>query len=151
VAHYGSNTGAKLQMGASTASTLPAHGSDTFTDMPLLESVQPPSNEIQIATFNVHNQVAPLTLGGKLSNQTVEAVIAVDWAVTQVSDAYADSVFAGGRRRNWKIQYPSGRVIHFQGFITKWTEDAMEASEEVVEHRASISIAITLQPVVITP
>lgn len=143
MAFYGSNVDAKLEFGASTASPLPAIASDTFTIIPLLETVQPPSNELSTATFNVHNQAAPLALGGKLAQQTIEFSMALDWAIVGVGTLYTDGVTPGGRRRNWKLTYPNGRLLTFQGFISKWTEEAMEAGEEVVEHRVSVTITLT--------
>lgn len=143
MAFYGSNVDAKLELGASTATPLPAIGSDTFSVVPLLETVTPPSVELSVATFNVHNQAAPLSLGGKVAQQSIEFSMALDWTIAAVGTLYTDANTSGGRRRNWKLTYPNGRLLTFQGFISKWTEEAMEAGEEVVEHRVSATITLT--------
>lgn len=143
MAHYGINVDAKLEFGASTATPLPAIGADTFTIIPLLESVAPPSVELSVATFNVHNQAAPLSLGGKVAQQSIEFTMALDWVIAGVGTLYTDANTAGGRRRNWKLTYPNGRLLTFQGFISKWSEEAMEAGEEVVEHRVAVTITLT--------
>ena len=150
MAHYGSNVDGKLYKGNSTAVPLIAVGTDVLVELPLLESVTPPANELQSSSFNVLNQAAPLNLGGKLAVQTVDAVLALDWTSTLITDMYTDSVTAGGRRRNWKLLYPTGRFMTFQGFVTKWAEEALDAGEDIVEHRVAITITLVTTPV-ITP
>lgn len=142
MSYYGSNTGAKLFIGTSTLETLPAPGSDTFTEVPLLGSVQTPANELQGTSFVVQNDSVRRRLAGKLADQTVEASIVIDWASTVHSNIYADSKLAGGQKRNWRIDYPTGRRLDFVAYVQKWTEEPLEASEDANEHRADISLAV---------
>ena len=79
MAYYGSNVGAVLYIGTSTATPLPAPGSDTFTEVPLLGSVTPPANELSTAFFNVQNDADRRSVGGTLGDRTVPGNVVLDW------------------------------------------------------------------------
>lgn len=142
MAYYGSNTGAKLFIGTSILTTLPAPGSDTFTEVPLLGSVQTPGNELQGTSFVVQNDTNRRQLAGKLAEQSVEFNVVIDWASAVHGNIYADSKLAGGQKRNWRIDYPTGRRLDFVAYVSKWTEEPLDAAEEAKEHRADSSLAI---------
>jgi hypothetical protein len=142
VAYYGANTGAKLYIGTSILATLPAPGSDTFTEIPLLGSVTTPNNELQGTSFVVQNDAVRRRLGGKLAEQIVEAQIVIDWASTLHVNIFNDSKLSGGQKRNWRIDYPTGRRLDFVAYVSKWAEEALDASEEAKEHRADFSLAV---------
>jgi hypothetical protein len=152
MAYYGANVNAKLYIGASTATPLPAPGSDTFTEVPLLGSVTPPANELSAAFFNVQNDGNRRSVGGTLGDRTAPGNIVIDWTETPHTNMYADSIVAGGRKRNWRIVYPdaNARQLDFVGFVSSWAEQAFDAGEDAVEHRADFTItvdgAITVTP-----
>jgi len=136
-AYYSANVGAKLFMGASTATPLPAPGSDSFTEVPLLGSVTPPANELSTGFFNILNDANRRSVGGKLNDRTVPFNVVADWTETVHQNMEADSIVAGGRKRNWYILYPdaNARRDDFVGFISQWTKTAFDAGEDAVEHR----------------
>jgi len=143
-AFYGSNTGAFLYMGASTASTLPAPGSDTFTQVPLVGTITPPPNVLSSGFFNVLNDAVRRVIGGKLGDRVVDGDLVIDWTATEHSNMYADSIIAGGRKRNWYIIYPDSgnRRLDFVAFVSKWTEESFNSSNDAKEHRASYTLAV---------
>lgn len=150
---YGANVNGKLYIGTSTATPLPAPGADTFTEVPLQGSITPPANELSTAFFNVLNDGNRRSVGGTLGDRTAPGNVVIDWDDSPIhSNMYADSIIAGGRKRNWRIVYPNtnARQLDFVGFISSWTESAFDAGEEAVEHRADFVItvdgAITVTP-----
>lgn len=144
MSYYGANVNAFLFMGASTTDPLPAPGADTFTEIPLLGSITPPANEITTAFFNVLNDANRRSVGGKLGDKTCEGSIVFDWASAVHQLMEADSVFAGGRKRNWYILYPDSntRRDDFKGFISTFTKEAFDAGEDAKEHRGSFTITV---------
>lgn len=151
-AYYAANVNAFLYIGTSTATTLPAPGSDSFTVVPLLGSVTPPTNELTTAFFSILNDASKRSVGGKLGDRIVEGNLVVDWTETVHTNMYADSIIAGGRKRNWRIVYPDSntRQLDFVAFVSNWSEEAFDAGEDAKEHRASFTLtvdgAITVTP-----
>lgn len=144
MAYYGANVNAKLYIGASTAASLPAPGADSFTEVPLLGSVTPPANELSTGFFNILNDADRRSVGGKLNDRTCPGSVVLDWTQTPHTNMYADSIVAGGQKRNWRIVYPdsNNRQLDFVGFISSWTETAFDAGEDAVEHRADFVITV---------
>lgn len=143
MSHYSANTGGLLFMGASTATPLPAYGSDIFTEVPLLGSVTPPAFEQSTAGFNVQNTTARYSVGGKINDQTVPGNIVADWTQTVHRNMEADAKIPG-RKRNWYILYPDegGRRDYFVGFVSSWVKTAFDAGEDAVEHRVDFVITV---------
>lgn len=159
MSYYGANVNAKLYIGTSTASTLPAPGSDTFTEIPLLGSITPPGNELTTAFFNILNDANRRSVGGKLNDRTCEGGVVLDWAnaatvsgTTVHQVMYNDSIVAGGQKRNYRIIYPdaNNRQLDFVAFISTFTEEAFDAGEDAKEHRANFTLtvdgAVTVTP-----
>jgi hypothetical protein len=144
MAFYSANVSAFLYIGASTAASLPAPGSDSFTEVGLVGSITPPSNTISTAFFNVLNDPDRRSVGGKLGDRTVAVTLVVDWTTTPHQNMYSDSSVAGGQKRNWRIVYPDAndRQLDFVGFISEWTEEAFDAGEDAKEHRVSVVITV---------
>lgn len=144
MAYYGSNTNAKLYIGASTATTLPAPGSDTFTEVPLVGQITPPSNEMSTGFFSILNDAVRRSVGGRLGDRTAECNLVVDWTLTPHQNVNADSKVAGGQKRNWRIIYPdaNARQLDFVAFVSSWKEEAFDAGEDAKEHRASFVLTI---------
>jgi hypothetical protein len=159
MAYYGANVNAKLYIGTSTAASLPAPGSDTFVEVPLLGSITPPPNELTTAFFNILNDANRRSVGGKLNDRTCEGNVVLDWAnattvggVTVHQAMYNDSIVAGGQKRNWRIVYPDSgnRQLDFVAFLSTFTEEAFDAGEDAKEHRANFTLtvdgAVTVTP-----
>ena len=150
--YYGTSVGAKLYMGASTAAVLPAPGSDSFTEVPLLGMVTPPANTISVSFFNVQNDSNKRSVGGKSGDRTLPGNIVIDWTEAIHASMYADSVVAGGQKRNWRLVYPdaNARQLDFVAFLSSWTESPLDSAEDAKEHRAdfvlNIDGAITVTP-----
>lgn len=156
---YGANVNAKLYIGASTAASLPAPGSDTFTEVPLLGSVTPPANELTVAQFSILNDANRRSVGGKLNDRTCEGSLVIDWAhastvggVSVHVAMYNDSIVAGGQKRNFRIVYPDPnlRQLDFVAFVSNWAEEAFDAGEDAKEHRSNFTLtvdgAVTVTP-----
>lgn len=150
MSYYGSNTGAKLFIGTSVLAVLPSPATDTFTEVPLLGSVTPPANELQGTSFVVQNDAVRRRLAGKLSEQVVPFDIVIDWDSVVHTNINADSKLAGGQKRNWRFDYPTGRTLDFVAYVSKWSEEALEASEDAKEHRAECELALD-GAIVVTP
>lgn len=152
MSYYGANVNAKLYIGTSTASTLPAPGSDTFTEVPLLGSISPPPNELTTAFFNILNDANRRSVGGKLNDRTSEGNLVIDWTQAVHNSMYADSIVAGGQKRNWRIVYPDSgaRQLDFVAFLSSWKEQAFDAGEDAKEHRSDFVLtldgAVTVTP-----
>jgi hypothetical protein len=144
MAYYGANVNAKLYMGASTAASLPVPGSDSFTEVPLLGSITPPANELTTAFFNILNDADRRSVGGKLGDRTCEGSVVIDWTETAHTNMYADSIVAGGQKRNWRIEYPDSgtRRLDFVAFVSNWAEEAFDAGEDAKEHRATFTLTV---------
>lgn len=144
MAFYGANVSAFLYIGASTATSLPAAGADTFTEVPLVGSITPPSNTISVGFFNVLNDADRRSVGGKLGDRTVPGSLVVDWTQTPHTNMYADSLVAGAQKRNWRIVYPdaNNRQLDFVAFVSEWTEEAFDAGEDAKEHRVNFVLTV---------
>jgi hypothetical protein len=144
MAFYGANVDAKLYIGASTATTLPAPGSDTFTEVALVGSITPPANTMSVGFFNVLNDADRRSVGGKLGDRTVPGNLVIDWTESTHTTMYADSIVAGGQKRNWRIVYPDAndRQLDFVAFVSEWTEEAFDAGEDAKEHRANFVLTV---------
>jgi len=144
MAYYGQSVGAKLWIGTSTATPLPAPGADTFTEVPLVEIIKPPSNETSVGTFSILNDTAKRSVGGKLGDRLVDSSLAIDWTLTPHQNIYNDSTVAGGQKRNWRLTYPdtNARQLDFVAFVSKWDEEAFDATGDAKEHVAAFTLAV---------
>lgn len=143
-AYYAANVNAFLYIGTSTATTLPAPGADSFTVVPLLGSIGPPGNELSTAFFSILNDASKRSVGGKLNDRSCEGSVVVDWTEAVHVSMYADSIVAGGRKRNWRIVYPDSntRQLDFVAFISNWTEEPFDAGDDAKEHRAAFTLSV---------
>jgi hypothetical protein len=132
---YNAGQGTSLRMGAAAGGTLPAPGSDTFTVLPLVGKITPPSNVRKTTSFSVLNSPDPLKVGGGFEERTVKARIVYDEADVQQAQLFADSVTPGSTaaRRNWRIILagPLGRAINFVGFVQKLEWEDVESEKEI--------------------
>lgn len=144
MSYYGTSSNAFLYMGTATSTPLPAPGSDSFTVVPLLGTITPPPHEISNAFFSVLNDTSKRSVGGKKADQLCEGDLVIDWAEAVHAAMYADLQVAGGQKRNWRIIYPdsNNRQLDFVAFLSKWTEEPFDASQDAKEHRAAFTLAV---------
>lgn len=148
---YPSNIDATLHMGDAVTDPLPDAAADAYAEVPWTGSIQPPSFTINVAYFNVTNNNARHSIGGKLADQSVSGNVVLDWESPVVQAMFADVTGAGGgRKRNWYLQYPTlDRFLVFRGMLSTWEEEAFDAGDEAKEHRANFSVAVDGQVTVL--
>jgi hypothetical protein len=139
---YTSSNDGRLFMGQSTATPLPAAGTDTFEEVALTGQIGLPAYTRETAFFNVTNDRDRRSLGGKLGDQTIEGNVVVDWEEQSHNDMFADAGAPEGVKRNWYIDYADGRRLDFVGFLSNWAEEPITADEEAKESRANFIISI---------
>jgi hypothetical protein len=142
MSYYGQNVDALLFMGASTDDPLPSAASDTFTEVPLTQVITPPTWEKSVGFFNVTNDGNKRSIGGKLAEQVIEGNIVIDREQQVHLDMFADVNVSGNRKRNWRITYPDGWTLDFVGFMSRWQEEAFDATGDAKEHIASYRISV---------
>ena len=142
--YYGQNVNAKLYIGTSTASPLPAPGSDTFTEVPLVEVITPAANETSVGTFSILNDATKRSVGGKFADQVLEGTLVIDWTEAVHLSMFADSRVAGGQKRNWRLIYPDtgARQEDFVAFIAKWAPESFDSTGDAKEHVSTFTLAI---------
>lgn len=134
MSYYTQNTGAKLYMGASTADPLPAPGSDTLTEVPLVQVFTPPLFEQSVGTFNVLNDANKRSVGGKLSDQTITGTIVRDGSETLHLNMFADVKVSGGQKRNWRTEWPDGMIEDFVAFVSRIAPASFDATGDAAPH-----------------
>lgn len=141
---YAKSTGAKLYIGASTASSLPAPGSDTFTELSANVNFTPPNNEIATKPYRVLNDTALHSVGGSKADQKVPFTIVLDWANTQHQNLEADINVIGGQKRNYRIVYPDAgtRQYDFVAMLTKFNPDQFDAEAQGEPHKAQCELTV---------
>jgi hypothetical protein len=140
---YPSNIDATLHIGKATTDPLPEGSADSYEEVPWTGSIQPPTFTINVAYFNVTNNNARHSIGGKLADQSVTGNVVLDWDAEVVKAMFADINSGGGVKRNWYLKYPTGdRFLSFRGFLSAWEEEAFDAGDEAKEHRANFTISV---------
>jgi hypothetical protein len=144
--YYGQNVDAILKMGSATSTTaagLPAVGSDTLTEVPLVQVATPPVREKSVGSFNVLNDSDSRSIGGKKAAQSTTGTIVLDHDeaihVNMIEDANAD----GGVYRNWQLLYPDGWTLTFQGFVSRLSDAAFDATGDAAEHTSEYTISVS--------
>lgn len=141
MSYFSRNQNAKLFMGASTSTPLPAFLSDSYTEVPLLGAIKPATRSLSSAFFNILNDALRRSLGGKQQDKVWSGNVVVDDDSPEHNTMMDDADIAGGRKRNWYLVYPNGRLIYWAGFVSNWDETQLEASEDPEAFRADFSIA----------
>jgi hypothetical protein len=140
--YYGRNVDAFIYMGQAITATLPAFNADTYEEIPLLQRFTPPAESLQSASFNVLNDRNKRAVGGKLEDQFVEGTIVIDNLDEVVRDIRRDLKASGGQRRNWRIVYPDGFTQEFQGFLSQFSPEELDATADAEEHRAAFRLTV---------
>jgi hypothetical protein len=148
--YYTQNVNALLFMGASTATPLPAPGSDTFTEVPLTQVLAPPQWEQSVGTFNVTNDGNRRSVGGKLSEQSITGTIVRASSEATHAAMFADVKVVGGQKRNWYLEWPDGMREDFVSFVSRIAPAAFDATGDaqphVFEFTLSVDNAVTQTP-----
>lgn len=145
-----SSAQAELYIGASTAATLPAPGSDTFTKVPQLKIVKPPQ-----ASKTASKEVT-------LDGVTVASSSIAQWSnctgafLTDYTQSTTHILMIGdaaitGRRRNWYIVEPDAgaRRTDFVGEVIRCEGGDYEAQEDAPPaRRHEFEIAVSGTPTV---
>lgn len=147
---HGNNVDCILHIGTANYSTaaggvdsLPAYGSDTFTEVGLTGKIQLPTYEISKASFSVLNDSAKRAVGGKLADQVLPFDIVLDDTDATHDSLFADMAVVGGNYRNYKVVTPTGEQHFFKGFLAKWTREGYDASGDAKEVHVECEIAIS--------
>ena len=143
--YYSASADTKLYIGTATAiagQTLPADGSDSFTEVPLLGTITPPAKEQSAGSFYVLNDNNPRAVGGRAQEKNVPGNLVLDRSEVIHLNMSADADVAGGRKRNWRIVYPDGAIDKFKGFITQFNKTELDASKEGEPHRVDFNIRV---------
>lgn len=133
--------GAKLRRGTSTATPLPVPGSDTFTDVPLVNNLQAPEAKRKVNSYATLDNASPVQYGGVLEARKVSFEMVVDFDDAVHRTIISDSENAAQVKRNWKIVYPNtaAETLDFVGFISSYAEEPMDA-EGIVRAKVEISV-----------
>mgnify|MGYP001083902386 CR=1 FL=1 len=142
MSYYTQNTGAKLYMGASTADPLPAPGSDTFTEVPLVQVLTPPLWEQNVGTFNILNDANARKIGGKLAEQNVAGTIVRDGSEATHLAMFADVKVSGGQKRNWRTEWPDGLIEDFVAFPSRIAPASFDATGDAAPHVFEYNLAV---------
>lgn len=140
--YYGASSDAFLRIGTATSTPLPAPGADTFTEVPLVGTITPPPKEQSASSFYVLNDNNPRSVGGRVQEKVVEGNLVIDRSEATHNSMAADVEVAGGQKRNWQIIYPDGTQLDFVGFVTRWVESPLDASQDATPHRADFTIRV---------
>lgn len=133
--------GWKLERGAATGASLPAAGSDTFSQVLDIEELTPPSATRDIEERYVLDQIASKKFLGAISwNAATGKLLLAD------GDAVHDSLLADSyatppnSRRNWRISsLGSTLVFNFVGFVSKLEFDSI-TNQGVVAYILEITV-----------
>lgn len=142
MSYYGQNVDALLYMGASTTDPLPSAASDTFTEVPLTQVITPPAWEKSSGFFNVLNDAAKRSIGGKLAEQVIEGNIVIDHSEPVHLDMISDVQTTGDVKRNWRVVYPDGWTLDFVAFVSRLSDEAFDATTDAKEHTSAYRLSV---------
>lgn len=133
--------GWKLERGAATGASLPAPGSDTFSQVLDVEGLVPPSPTREIEERYVLDQASSKKFLGSTSwNAATGKLLFAD------GDSVHDSLIADSyatwpaSRRNWRISSLSSTIVfNFVGFVSKLQFDEV-TNQGVVTYALDISV-----------
>lgn len=140
---------AQLFMGASTASTLPAPGSDTFTKVAKLKTLTVPKVSKGTQKENTLDGET-ISSSGTAQWSNCTGSFATDYANTQHTNMLADAAVSG-RKRNWYTIEPDegGRRTDFIGEVVRCEGTPYQASlDGAPAHTHEFEIATSGVPAV---
>jgi|SRR6185436_15416296 len=150
MAAISSSAEAELWIGASTASTLPSPGSDTFTKVPQLKVIRPPQAS-KTASKEVTLDGVTISSSSIAQWSNCTGAFLTDYTPTPHTNMIGDSALTG-RRRNWYIIEPDagarrtdfiGEVIRCEGGDYEAQEDAPPARRHEFEIAVSGTPSVT--------
>lgn len=114
--------GTSLAYGAATGASLPAYVSDTYTVIPDMEEITPPSASRQVEEFYVLDQKAAKKLVGSITYDAAQGNVtrAFDSAAQDLLEDNANAAIAV--RRNWRVILSNAgqQTIYFAGYVSKF-------------------------------
>lgn len=133
--------GWRLERGTATGSSLPAVGSDTFTQVLDIEELTPPSATREVEERFVLDQVSSKKFLGAVSWNPVKAKLL--WAELDAVhySLEADSAAASPNgRRNYRLRsLTDSRVYTFVGFVSKYEFEAI-TNQGVISYNLEIAV-----------
>jgi hypothetical protein len=133
-----------LWIGASTASTLPAPGSDTFTALPDVSDMTPPNTQIATKPYRVLSTTSPKNVGGVLGDQKVPFKIVTNFEDATFRLLKTDSKVNGSQKRNYRITYPNSGAEQedFVAALTTFDPESLDAEAQGEVHKHSCELTI---------
>ncbi len=140
---YHAGQGTVIRRGTATGASLPAPGSDTFTQILLVRPIKLPSDIQTTKSFKVLEQAAPLSVGGALEENELSFRIVWDPANAMHVALRADAKNSNStaKRRNWQVIMSDSGLYTFDyiGFVSKWEWEDIENENEI-----AATITVTL-------
>ena len=114
--------GTSLAYGAATGVSLPAYASDSYTVIPDIEELTPPSSSRQVEEFYVLDQKAAKKLVGSITVDASQATVTRAFDSASHDELEDNANAANAVRRNWRIVLPNagGQIIYFVGYVSKF-------------------------------
>lgn len=111
-----------LAYGAATGTSLPAPGSDVYTEIPDIESLTPPSAERQKEERYVLSQKSAKKFVGSITYTAVSGNMLRAFDSAAHDQLENDANAASAVRRNWRIVKPNagGEINYFAGYCSKF-------------------------------
>lgn len=133
--------GWRIERGSATGASLPAPGSDTFTQALDVEELTPPSATREVTERYVLDQTSSKKFAGAVSWLPAKAKLL--WAELDTvhysleADSYA--AWPSGRR-NYRIRsLTDSRIYNFVGFVSKYEFEAL-TNQGVVSYNLEIAV-----------
>jgi hypothetical protein len=116
----------KFQRGTATGDSLPAPGSDTFTDIPHILEVTWPDFERETSSYETLDTPDDIVLSGGAKKGTVTAKLLFNWGNATQESLWSDARQGAAVRRNWRGIVPGlgGKTFDFYGSVTSWKWEA---------------------------
>jgi len=140
---YHAGQGTIIRRGTAAGASLPAPGSDTFSQILKVRPIKLPSDVQTTKSFKVLESAAPLSVGGALEENELSFRIVWDPAdaVHVALRADAKNSSSTAKRRNWQVVMSDSGAYTFDyvGFVSKWEWEDIENENEV-----AANITVTL-------
>ena len=129
----------KLEVGAASGTSLPAIGSDTFTQILDIEDLEPPSSTRETQAWFVLDQAAAKTIPGSLTFEPCTATLTRAYSDTGQNRLQDDAESASPVRRNYRITASDTglEVQSWQGYCT-----GFKISSVTNQDRAKVELTI---------
>lgn len=112
----------RLARGAATGTSLPAYGSEVFSDVLDVENLTPPSASRQVEEWKVLDTKAAKRLVGSITYSACTGTATRAFGDSIQDSLEDDANAASAVRRNWRITFPdtNGQITYFTGYVSKF-------------------------------